>query len=274
MDKEYKNIDALTIHIEGIQSDGGDIRLSVFVRKLDEFRSALQETDKYLYGINKNTVEFLVSDLTHKSPAAVSIHMLPNGEVMAHQDQIFKYISSLIAEITSGKYRPATASYYLLNKLNELTSGVGEKFSAMWLSYKNEVSAVISKETQENLRDLLSKQYTALGSVKGRVEVYHGHGKENFFYVYPMIGERVKCFFGATLRELASKAVEQNVTVSGELKYLEGEFFPSELYAHTIEIHDPDDKLQTLSGLIGIAEKSEMSQTSAELVKSLRNGWN
>ncbi len=274
MSEDNKKREALTIHIDGILSDGGDVRLSVFINKLDDFRAALQETDRYLYGMNKNTVEFLISDLTHSSPSAVSIQMQPNGDILDHQDQIFNYLSGLIAEITRGKYRPATASYYLLNKLNELASGIGEKFSTMWLSYKNEVSAVISKETQENLRDLLSKQYAAIGSVKGRVEVYHGHGKENFFYVYPMIGERVKCIFPPSLREQASKAVEQNVTVSGELRYLEGEFFPSELNAHDIEIHKHNDNLQTLAGLIGITEQSDLSTTSVEIVKSLRNGWN
>lgn len=273
MGQEYKNREALTIHIDGAPSDGGDVRLSIFVSKLDGFRAALQETDKYLYGINKNTVEFLVSDLTHSSPSAVSIQMQPNGDVLAHQDQIFNYLSSLIADITSGTYRAASASYYLLTKLNELTSGVGDKFSKMWLSYKNEVSAVISVETQENLRALLAKQYSSVGTIKGRMEIYHGHGKEKFFYVYPLIGERVKCIFDDSHREQASKAVEQNVIVSGNLKYLEGEFFPSEVYVQSIEINEPDDQLQSLAGLIGIVEKSDKDQPSVELIKSLRDGW-
>jgi hypothetical protein len=204
MEQKDKNQKALTIHIDGTPSDGGDVRLSVFVGKLDNLRSALQETDKYLYGVNKNTVEFLVSDLTHKSPSAVSIKMQPSGDVMAHQEEIFNYLSSLIADITSGTYRTASASYFLLTRLNDLVSGVGDKFSKMWLSYKDEVSAVISIETLENLRLLLAKQYISIGSIKGRMEIYHGHGKEKFFYVYPLIGDRVKCIFDDTKREQAS----------------------------------------------------------------------
>lgn len=273
MEQGVKNQEALTIHIDGAPSDGGDVRLSVFVSKLDDFRSALQEVDKYLYGLNKNTVEFLVSDLSHSSPAAVSVHMQPNGNVLAHQDQIFSYFSSLIADITSGKYRAATASYYLLTKLNELASGVGDKFTRMWLSYKNEVSAVISIETQENLKILLAKQYIAVGSIKGRMEIYHGHGKEKFFYIYPLIGNRIKCVFNDDHREQASKAVDQNVTVSGRLKYLEGDFFPTEVSVENIEIHDSDSELQTLSGLIGSVEKGDPNSTSIEKIKRIRDGW-
>lgn len=266
--------DALTIHIDGAPSDGGDVRLSIFVNKLDEFRAALQEADKYLYGINKNTVDFLVSNLTHNSPAAVSIQMQPNGDPLVHQDQIFTYLSELIAEITSGKYRAASASYYLLTKLNELTSGVGDKFSKMWLSYKNEVAAVISIETQVNLRALLAKQYTSIGTIKGKMEIYHGHGKEKFFYVYPLVGERVKCVFGDSHTEIASRAVEQTVTVVGSLKYLEGEFFPSEVCVQSIEINPPNEELDTLSGLLGVVNKAgDNTELSVDVIKRIRDGW-
>lgn len=273
MGQQKKDQGALTIHMDGVPSDGGDMRLSVFVGKLDDVRSALQETDKYLYGINKNTVEFLVSDLTHSSPAAVSIKMQTNGEVLEHQDQIFSYFSTLIAEITSGTYRTATASYYLLTKLSELASGVGEKYSKMWLSYRNQIAAVITIETQENLRVLLAKKYNSIGTVKGRVEVYNSHGKEKVFYVYPLLGDRIKCVFDEALREQASKAVERNVVVHGNLKYLEGEFFPSEVQVHSIVINDPDDQLESLAGLIGIVEPSASDQTSIETVKGMRDGW-
>jgi hypothetical protein len=273
MGQQNKNQEALTINIDGTPSDGGDVRLSIFVNKLDCVRSALQETDKYLYGINKNTVEFLVSDLTHSSPSAVSIKMQPSGDVLAHQEQIFNYLSSLIADITSGTYRAASASYFLLMRLNELASGVGEKFSKMWLSYKGQISAVISIETQENLRLLLAKQYLSIGSIKGRMEIYHGHGKEKFFYVYPLIGDRVKCIFDDSKREQASNAVEKNVIVQGALKYLEGEFFPSEVQVHSIEINEPDDNLESLEGLIGMLKPSDNEQASVETVKSMRDGW-
>lgn len=274
MKTEHTKSEALTIHIDGALSDGGDVRLSIFVNKLDEFRAALQEADKYLYGLNKNTVEFLVSNLTHNSPAAVSIQMQPNGDPLAHQDQIFTYLSELIADITSGKYRTASASYYLLTKLNELTNGIGDKFSKMWLSYRNEVAAVISIETQVNLRALLAKQYNSIGTIKGKMEIYHGHGKEKFFYVYPLIGERVKCIFSDSHTEVAAKAVEKNVTVVGTLKYLEGEFFPSEVFVQTIEINPPDEDLSSMSSLLGIVrENGDNTEISVDIIKSIRDGW-
>jgi hypothetical protein len=269
--KEGKDQESLTIHMDGIPSDGGDVRLSIFVSKLDDMRLALQETDKYLYGIK--TVEFLVSDLTHNSPAAVSIRMQPNDKILDHQEQIFSYFSSLIAAITSGTYKTASSSYSLLSRLSKLADGVGERYSRMWLSYKKEIAAVITVETQENLKMLLAKQYNSIGTVKGRVEAYNSHGEEKVFYVYPFLGDRVKCVFDESQLAQASKAVEKNVTVHGNLRYLEGEFFPSEVRVRSIDINNPDDQLESLTGLIGIVEPSVTEETSVDIIKNIRDGW-
>lgn len=269
--KEGANQESLTIHMDGIPSDDGEVRLSIFVSKLDDIRLALQETDKYLFGIK--TAEFLVSGLTRSSPAAVSIRMKPYDKIIEHQDQIFSYFSSLIAKITSGKYEVASHSYYLLSKLNKLADGVGEKYSRMWFSYKKEIAAVITVETQENLKMLLAQQYSSIGTVKGRVEAYNSHGEEKVFYVYPLVGDRVKCVFDDSQLTQASKAVEKNVIVHGTVRHLEGEFFPSEVRVQSIVINDPNDKLESLTGLIGIIEPSASEQTSVDIIKNIRDGW-
>lgn len=273
MEKPQKINDELTLHIDGTLSNGGDVDLSVFVNKLDSLRLALQETDKHLYGMNKSSVDFFVTDLNHNSPCAVTLGIKPSDNIFEHHSNIFSRFTSLIADVTSKKYKPATASYQTLKKLTELANGIGDKYSSMWFTRNQETVAVINIETLAELNDLLSKQYTSFGSVKGKVKQYSSASKDKFFYIYPMLGGRTKCIFDEALIDQASKVVESNVTVHGTISYLEGEFFPSEIKVHSIETHESDDSLTKLSNLSGIQENLTGDLTSVDFVKEVRNGW-
>lgn len=274
MDKTQNINNELTLHIDGTPSNGGDIDLSVFVNKLDNLRMALQETDKYLLGMNKNSVDFFVTDLSHDSPCAITLGSKPTNNLFEHQSSIFSSFTKLIADITSGNYVPASANYQTLKKLSELASGLGDKFSSMWFSSNEKTVAVINTETLSILNSLLSKQYRAYGSVKGRIMGYNSASKEKYFYIYPIVGGRVKCIFDESIRENASKMVENNVTVSGTVSYLEGEFFPSEIKVHLIEKHDPDIELASLTSLVGIEKDITENKPSEIFIKEVRNGWN
>jgi hypothetical protein len=61
--------------------------------------------------------------------------------------------------------------------------------------------------------------------------------------------------------------------VHGNLRYLEGEFFPSEVRVRSIDINNPDDQLESLTGLIGIVEPSVTEETSVDIIKNIRDGW-
>ena len=158
MEKTKKINDGLTLHIDGIASNGGDVDLSVFVNKLDSLRLALQESDKHLLGMNKSSVDFFVTDLNHSSPSAITIGIKPSDNILEYQSDVFNYFSNLVANITSGTYRPASANYKTLDKLTELATGIGDKFSSMWFTRNNETVAVVNFETLSALNDLLSKK--------------------------------------------------------------------------------------------------------------------
>ena len=274
MEKAKKINDELTLHIDGIASNGGDIDLSVFVNKLDSLRLALQEIDKYLLGMNKSSVDFFVTNLSHSSPSAITLGIKPSDSLLEHQSNIFSCFSNLVTNITSGTYKPSSANYLTLRKLTELASGIGDKFSSMWFTRYQIKVAVVNIETMQALQDLLSKQYKSYGSVKGKVLGYNGASKEKYFYIYPLLGGRVKCIFANEMTEEASKIVEGSVTVSGMVSYLEGEFFPDEIKVYSIETHDKDNNLTSLSSLKGIEESATGDLTSVDFIKKARDGWN
>ncbi len=257
--------------MDGLPSDAGDVRLGVLSDKMDSLRRSLQATDKYLYGLDKNTVDFLVSNLTHSSPTAISLRTQPIKNFEEHQQEIFLHFSQVVASITQGVYR-ATANHYLLECLKELIGGMGKNYSNMWLSFRGEVVANVTSETVVNLEKLLAKNYTSIGSIKGAIKKYNGQSEQKSFHIYPAIGARVKCIFEDSLLEKASGAVEQNVIVHGILKYQEGDFSPYEVFVDSIEVLPPNKPLGDLSSFQS-SEDATDGKSSVEFIKNLRNGW-
>lgn len=273
--QEAAGQNALTLHLDGFPSDGGDVRLSVFADKMRDLRIALNEADRYLSSSDKPTVELLVADLDHSSPSAVTVRSQTiEGVASPYEQRLFEYFSELLSQISGSAYRAVNASHGVLEKVRDLISGYGEKYSGMWLTKDGDTTAVVSAETLINLKDLLARQYTARGAVKGRVEKYNSHSDQKSFTIYPAIGGRVRCVFDEHMRKEASDAVEKNVIVRGVLKYQEGNFFPYEAFVESIEVLPPDSELQRLGDLFGAVKGATGDMTAVDFVKNNRNEWN
>lgn len=258
----------LTLHMEGGESTGGDLRLNVFIDKLAAFRTALYETDRLLRNERKS-MDFLVSNLTHNSPAAVTISGC--GAANSQIDEVFDYLSNLVSSLTAqadARYSSPT----LLEKILDLCNGYGDRFSRMWFSRAGETVAVVDRRTRDSILAILGRVTYASGSVKGTVERYNSHGGKKYFYLYPLIGERVKCLFDDEHRQDAAAAVDKNVMVSGRLYYRDGEFFPYQLYVETIEVNAQTGA--SLTGLIGSAPTATGEQSSTDFIRDIRDGWN
>lgn len=272
MAKVQDTQETLTLHMDGLPSDGGDMRLAVFSEKLNALRMALQKTDEFLGG-GDSALDFLVSDLKHESPSQVGVRAQSIDANIERQQQVFQYFSSLIAEVSSDAYKTAAAGHSVLLALKDLIGGYGQKYHGMWLSYRGQVVSRVSIETIEHINDLLEKKYTSLGSVKGRVEKYNSHGEAKNFHIFPAIGGRVKCIFNDDQKEITGEFVNKNAIVHGILKYREGDFFPYEVIVQSMEKIESDDKLQTLTGLYGIAPGATGNLDAVEFIKNNRNGW-
>lgn len=263
----------LTLHMEGLAGDGGDLKFGVFIDKLDSLKSALHEIDRSLNGIDKRTVDFFVSDLTHCSPAAVTVKATPIDGGIGHQLAIFNYFSTVVSGLTTNSLEPVNANYYLLEKVAELCSGYGDRFSRMWLSQNQNTVAVFDERTRANVLSILGKTIYSLGAVKGKLERYNSHGDVKYFYLYPMLGDKVKCVFDEDLLADAATAVEKNVTVTGRLKYHERQFFPYEVIVEKITINPDDGDLPTMSSMLGAAPQATGDQASEDFIKDHRDGW-
>ena len=256
--------------MDGVEGDGGDLQLSVFVQKLDSFRAALQESDRLIRGDAK-AMEFIVSDLTHNSPAALTVAGTTRSDG-PQVSEVFNFLSGLLSELSAKAERVRT-SVFLLEKLLALCNGYGTKFSRMWLSRGGLTVASINADTEEIILNILGRTIYATGSVKGKVERYNSHGDKMHFYLYPLVGERVKCFFDEELRNDAALAVEKCVTVSGRLSYYEGQYFPYQMHVESIDIGSPDEGKTSLASMIGSAPHATGEQSSTDFIRGIRDEW-
>jgi hypothetical protein len=260
----------LTLHIEGLAEDSGDLKLGVFIEKLKLLKSALRETDRILHGADTQTIDLLVADLTHSSPAAVTLRAAPVNAAESAAE-VFRYFARAVGDLSSRGGGVANASVSLLEKILELCNGYGDRFSRMWLSDGTNTLAGFDSTTRESVLAALGRTIYAIGSVKGSVERYNGHGDRKYFYVYPLLGGRVKCLFENALRLDAAAAVEQTVVVHGRLFYHEGQFFPYQIQVDTIEL--TGETSATLASLIGSAPDATGDQSSVDFIKDNRNEW-
>lgn len=264
--------DSLTLHMEGLDKDEGDMRIAAFLEKVDALRLALQDLDKHLSGIDKPTLDYVVSGLSHQSPAAVTLTPKRQSVYAGHQADVVPTFMSIMEKAQQGAIRELGLSHDLLDRLLKLAVGCGDKFKTMWLSFGDKAVATISQRTYDTVRELIAKKLYSFGTVKGRVEWYNSHNKEKHFYLYPVLGDRVRCVFGDDLLSQASAAVERTVIVSGTLEYWENDYFPHEVTVGEIEVID-DDPDAALTSMRGVAADATGRDSAGDFVRNRRDGW-
>lgn len=264
----------LVLKLEGVSEFEGDMKLGSFIEKLNALKSGLAETDNIMTGSDKQSVDYVVSDLSHNSPATIGISPFRLFEDAPDPRALITYFVDAFGMIREKKQRPIGATDRLLKAMRKLADGAGETYERMILSISGGRSVALDRESAAALDSLLPEKRHSYGTVKGVVKRYHGDGTRPYFSVFlPVNGHQVKCVFPQNLFEKAAGAVERNASIDGELTYYEGEAEPIEIKVHNIRVHKKDAELPTLSSLTGVAPNATGDMSAAEFIRSLRNGW-
>jgi len=263
------------MHIDGVTDFGGDVKLAHFIEKLSALRAGLIEADHIISGASQATVDYLVSDLSHSSPAAVTLKPFPIADNGADPVGIINFFVQCIDEIRRLKIRPNRVTENLLASIKKLVSGAEGTYERAWLKTSEGRSAALDRETSTAIDALLvNLTRKSLGSIKGVVKKYFGVGERPYFKIFPAIGNvEIKCLFPPNLIDKASSAVEHTATVEGELHYTEGEFWPFEVKVRDIRVHKKDSELPTLMSLFGAVPNATGEMSAVEFIRFNRNGW-
>lgn len=257
----------ITLQMEGYASDDGHVTLAVFQRQVEAFASAISRADTLASG-GKRSVRARVVDLTHSSPAAVTVEILPMKPDVDIRANVLGAFGSLNALDTLGdRSRP------LLSAISKLSEPVGRRISSAKLTVGEE-TIELSQELRHRIEAILEAEESAWGSVDGRLEAINVHDGANVFYIYPVIGPtRVKCLFPSEVRETAVAAVDREARVSGTLKYKAYAQHPYEIEVEELEPLPFEDELPTLASLRGISPDATGGLPSEKFVRQLRDGW-
>lgn len=271
----YKNGEAvakrITIRFVGADSDGGDVRLSDFIDKLEAFKEALKQTERILSGDDRQSVYYKVVDLTHSSPATVTIEAVSNVKSKVSANRIMGGFVSGLRGIRSKSKPPANsdlASLEAYKKLGAQTSQYIEKIEVY--EKPNNVIPIDTKFT-ETVDKIIGPDSFAYGTVSGRLERVNLHNSTTFD-IFPTVGPpRIRCEFKKELKDKVRDALDRYVTVSGKMRYKQWDHYPYRIDALSIDRHQDNNALPTLDELRGLAKKVNEGMSAEELVRSIRN---
>lgn len=260
--------------MEGVDELGGDVRLGAFIDKLAAFKAALAETENLISREGSPTVDFVVSELSHSSPAMVGvlpISLTDNGQAAGRVADSFV---TFLGQVRNRTARVDSDRARLVSHLRKLVAGLGERFERLWIDGPGIAPIPLDNVVAKALDDALPDVRREFGTVKGVVKRYSGVGKQPYFKIVPPVGDvEIKCIFPLELLNQAAASVEHNATIEGELKSYEDDLWPHEVRVRHIEIHPFDSDLPTLSNLAGSAPDSIGELSAAEFVRELRNEW-
>ncbi len=250
--------------MDGLHSDGGNIRLGVFTNKLDEFKSLYDEATELVgqnTGIKKD--DLLIVSLSHNSPACATL-----ASSNAYGVDAMHLIEESLVKINNGTFDLQEKHLALFEKLKDFCKTNFSKFGALWLSRDGALVTSITRETIQAIELLSQPDFTSFGSAKGLVQTYNSHSRDKYFHLYGMFGEKIKCFFDEDLRDQARDSVDKSVVVHGILKYHTGHITPYEIDVQQIEVYASNEKMSSITSLFGVTAHD------IDLIEELRRARN
>ena len=264
----------LRLHMEGVEELGGDVRLGAFIEKLAAFKAALAETGSIVSRDGSPAVDFVVSELSHNSPAMVGVLPISLADKGQHAGRVAESFVTFLSQVRNRTARVDSDRARLVGHLRKLVAGVGERFERLWIDGPGFDPILLDDVVAKALDDALPDVRREFGAIKGVVKRYSGVGKQPYFKIVPPVGGvEIKCVFPLELLNQAAASVEHNATVEGELKSYEDDLWPHEVRVRHIEIHPLDSELPSLSELAGSATGATGELSAAEFVRELRNEW-
>jgi len=266
----------ITVRLEGDARDGGDLRLTDFLRELEAIKSALKQTVRVLGYSEMTSVYYKIVDLTHSSPATVVLEAV-QAETDPKRDRrlpgrvVASFFGSLGAIKKKGRI-PLGFDYSAAEAYREIVAPLKKHVSSIILTNgRHKIS--IDQEYEKRIDNAIGPDSVTEGSIAGTLDTVRLHNK-TAFEIFPTIGPtKIYCVFPPHLKERVKSGLEHYVRVSGKLRYKHWDKFPYAIDANEIEIYPPDEALPTLSELRGMAPDLTDGLGEDEFLEKIRHAW-
>jgi hypothetical protein len=263
----------ITITLLGSKADSEDVRLPDFIEQLEAVREALRQTERVLSGSTQQSLYYKIVDLSHASPAAVTIEAcrIKAGRIGIAPNVVANTFLSSIRTLKVRRKPPARADLPMLESYKLL--GASPNIQQLTLSTTPKKVVAIDGSFSERVEQAIGPDVFAPGSVSGRLERINLHNT-NTFDIYPPVGPvRVHCEFRNEDRELVRQALDRFITVKGRLRYKTWDKHPYAISVSPgkIDIHEKDSDLPDIEELRGIAPDATGEMASEDFVRVIRD---
>lgn len=261
----------IKVRLRGTEQDSEHVRLSEFIKQLESVRIALKHTEHLISHSKESVINYLITDLTHSSPATVSIEAYPISESdIDMSEAVISKFTNGIRTLVIEKKAPIDFDRSTLEAYKGLTSGLSKHIAELTIiDGVNEIP--VSNEIEYVIEHAIGPDILAEGVIKGSLEAINVHSKTSF-NIYPDIGsKRVQCNFSQAMFSEVKSALRQYVVVSGMMKSKSLDPFPYEMDVKEISICPLEETLPTLWDLRGTAKNGFGDKDSVEFVRALRD---
>ena len=263
--------DRITLIIEGLSEDEGQVRFSAFMALLQYLGSAINRMDREA-GDGKAASYFRIAELSYTSPARIAIEpsALPNRDYTGHLiiERLNEVATALSEGINLGGFDAG-----LLEAIRALAKPVGRRVKSATIVFNGHQLALTEKITRQ-VDEALAIEDECEGSIEGMLEQINVHLGANIFHIFPDVGpKKVTCRFTSRLYDDAVSAVGKRVEVLGTLHYRIDASFPHLIAVTGIDPFPPDSELPDWEDLRGRAPDATGDLSSEAFVRELRDGW-
>ncbi len=261
----------ITIRLVGSESDGGDVRLSEFLKQLEAFGEALRQTERALSGERETFVYYKVVNLTHRSPATVVLEGVAKKASPVTARAVMSNFVSGVRNVRDQKKPPAGVDLAMLESYRALVAPTQLHIQRVEIVESPKKIIPIDSIFSKQVEELIGPDIFSFGSISGRLERINFHNTYKF-EIFPSVGPRkVSCNFRPNLKPKVKAALDSYVTISGRLRYKQVDRFPYAIDARDVDIHEENDTLPTLHDLRGVMRDSTEGVSAEEFVRSIRD---
>jgi hypothetical protein len=265
--------DRITLIIEGLPEDDGQVRLGAFMNQLQNLNATITKLDRE-NNDGKSATYYRIAELSYSSPVRVVLEpqALPKHHYIG--PAILDSLVRLTTALEDGSESDLSKiDSDLLEDIRGLARPVGKSVKSAALVFRDKTFDLTEKVTSK-VDVALAVDEECEGAIEGMLEQINLHHGANVFYIYPEIGPRkLTCHFPAKLYDEAVFAVGRRVEVFGTLHYRAGATFPHQVAVKAIEPFPPESELPDWDDLRGRAPNATGGLSSEAFIRELRDGW-
>lgn len=263
--------DHITLVIEGLPEDDGQVRLAAFLTELQNLNATLGRLDRDAND-GKAASYFRIAELSYNSPARVTIdpHPLPGKPPTGLI--VIESLNRISAALANGD-NLLDLDAELLGDIRNLALPVGTKIRSATLLF-NDNRIDLTPQIVSRVDAALAVDEECEGFLQGNLEQINLHLGANTFQIYPEVGpKKVACHFPSRLYDDAVSAVGRKVEVFGTLRYRARTDYPHQIEVTSIEAYPPEPDLPDWDDLRGRAPDATSGLSSEAFVRGLRDDW-